>query len=65
MVKLNKEQKQIFDSFPFSYVGGGYFRRKGVEKGKKADIVHGDDVVKLAILQARGELDMEEEFDKS
>lgn len=31
--------------FPFEYVGGGYFRRKGVPKGEVADMLHGQQVV--------------------
>lgn len=31
--------------FPFEYQGGGYFRRKGVPKGEKAEMLHGEQVV--------------------
>ena len=27
--------------FPFDYVGGGYFKKKNVPKGKRAEILHG------------------------
>lgn len=33
--------------FPFSYEGGGYYRRRGVPKGTHADIVHGDVAIKM------------------
>ena len=33
------------DIFPFEYVGGGYFRRKGVPKGTPAEILHGEQAI--------------------
>ena len=33
--------------FPFDYVGGGYFRRKGVPKGETAETLHGMDAARL------------------
>ena len=30
--------------FPFEYVGGGYFRRKKVQKGVAAEMLHGQEV---------------------
>jgi hypothetical protein len=35
-------------NFPYSYVGGGYFRRKGVPVGQKAEIVHGMEAIERA-----------------
>lgn len=35
--------------FPFEYVGGGYFRRKGVPKGQTAEMLHGEQVVDALI----------------
>lgn len=32
-------------SFPFVYVGGGYFRRMGVPIGEVAETLHGNEVV--------------------
>lgn len=29
------------DVFPYVYVGGGYFRKKDISKGEKADVLHG------------------------
>jgi hypothetical protein len=36
----------IEDIFPFEYISGGYFRKKGVKKGEKAEILHGDQAIK-------------------
>jgi hypothetical protein len=33
------------DIFPFVYVGGGYFRRKGVPKDTPAEILHGQEAI--------------------
>lgn len=32
------------DPFPFYYVGGGYYRRKGIQKGETAETLHGEQV---------------------
>lgn len=34
--------------FPFQYVGGGYFRERGVPKGKEAKMLHGMEAVAYA-----------------
>jgi hypothetical protein len=34
--------------FPYEYVGGGYFRRKGVPKGEPAETLHGAQAVEYA-----------------
>jgi len=45
MYQMDKEQKEEFDKiFPFEYVGGGYFRKKGVQKGVSAEMLHGKEV---------------------
>jgi len=31
--------------FRFKYVGGGYFRDKGMPKGEKAEVRHGDEII--------------------
>lgn len=31
--------------FPYKYVGGGYFRKIGVPKGKSAEILHGEKAI--------------------
>ena len=31
--------------FPFEYSGGGYFRKKGVKKGVRAEILHGEQAI--------------------
>lgn len=35
------------DLADFEYVGGGYFRKKGFNKGETAPILHGPEVLKL------------------
>ena len=32
----------------FEYKGGGYFRKKGIPKGEKAEIIHGGEFIKIA-----------------
>lgn len=39
------------DPFPYEYVGGGYFRRKGVPVGKKGDSLHGQEAVNHVLKQ--------------
>lgn len=33
-------------TFPYKYVGGGYFRLKGVLKNVTAPILHGEDILR-------------------
>jgi len=40
-----KEVKSLKKAFPFDYLGGGYFRRKGIEKGKSTEILHGSEAI--------------------
>jgi hypothetical protein len=44
---MSKPIKTLEEIFPYEYVGGGYFRKKGVAKGDKADIIHGPEVPKF------------------
>lgn len=37
------------DIFPYEYITGGYFRKKGVPRGKKAETLHGEEAVKYLI----------------
>ena len=37
---------KLEELFPFEYVGGGYFRRKGVPKNVSAEILLGNEAVK-------------------
>ena len=39
--------KTFEELFPFEYQGGGYFRRKGISKGQKAEILHGEEAVRF------------------
>ena len=39
------DDEQMIDEFPFEYKGGGYWRHKGVPKGDKAEILHGEQVL--------------------
>ena len=41
--------KNLIESFGFCYVGGGYFRQKGVAKGERAKIIHGDEIIEAVI----------------
>lgn len=36
---------EIRSDFRFKYVGAGYFRDKNIEKGEKADIIHGNEII--------------------
>ncbi len=37
------------DTFPFDYIGGGYFRRRGVAKGTSAEVLHGREAIQWLI----------------
>jgi len=39
LITEQKEVKSLKKVFPFDYLGGGYFRRKGIEKGKSTEIL--------------------------
>lgn len=39
--------KSLKQLFPFEYVGGGYFREKGVPTGINAKIIHGEEAIKF------------------
>ena len=47
--------EKTIEDFPYEYVGGGYFREKGVQKGVSADIIHGMEAIKFALEWAREE----------
>lgn len=36
---------KLNELFPYQYVGGGYFRRKKVPKGKSAKVLHGEQAI--------------------
>lgn len=42
-----KDFPALKDVFPFEYIGGGHFRHKGVQKGKHAKTLHGDEAIKF------------------
>jgi hypothetical protein len=37
----------IEELFPYEYAGGGYFRKKGVPVGQKAEILHGQQAIEF------------------
>lgn len=39
----------------YEYVGGGWWRERGVAKGQKARIIHGDDAIWEAVRMAEGD----------
>lgn len=39
------DKKKLEDVFPFEYMGGGFFRRKGIAKGVTAEVLHGMEAV--------------------
>jgi hypothetical protein len=39
--------------FPFEYIGGGYWRKRGVPRGEKAEILHGDEAIERACTPLR------------
>ena len=41
----SKDTPSLNILFPFEYLGGGYFRRKGVAKYVKAEVLHGMEAV--------------------
>lgn len=43
---MPKELPPLKTLFPFEYMGGGYYRKRGVPKGISAEMLHGDEVVK-------------------
>jgi hypothetical protein len=43
---LRRCEMELVDVFPFEYQGGGYFRRKGVPVGQKAEILHGEQAIR-------------------
>ena len=43
---FNEGVKAAFSTpFPFTYMGGGYFRHNGVPKGQKAFMLHGAEAI--------------------
>ena len=43
--------------FNFEYVGTGYFRERGVKKGDKAKIIHGQEAIDLIYANMKNMLD--------
>ena len=37
---MEKPIQPLSELFPFEYMGGGYFRQKGIAKGVSAEILH-------------------------
>lgn len=59
----DKYIRKLVKSFDFSYIGGGYFRQKGIPKGTKADTLHGDQVVEAVVLHVISNLPNAKEED--
>lgn len=48
MMEENSNQEvKLEDVFPYEYVSGGYFRRKGIKRGKIANIIHGMEAINI------------------
>ena len=45
--------------FSFEYIGGGYFRKRNVKRGEKAETLHGDQAVTAALEEYQQYLDNE------
>ena len=50
----------LLKTFPYEYVGGGYFRLKGVPKNTSAPIIHGEKIMQEFLLHIIGTLTPEE-----
>ncbi len=48
-------QKEIEQVFPFTYSGGGYFRKNGFKKGETAPILHGNQAIEFVYRCMKGE----------
>jgi len=44
-----QQLREAFASFAFEYVGGGYFRTKGIPKGISAPMLHGETIIKALL----------------
>jgi hypothetical protein len=55
---------ELEDVFPYEYMGGGYFRKKGFakgnpktgEKGEKAPCLHGDEAIRFLFAAIKNKL---------
>ena len=47
--KLGYDMKEVKleDVFPYEYMGGGYFRERGIPQNEKAKIIHGMEAMKV------------------
>lgn len=48
-----EEILSLNEIFPFEYVGGGYYRRKGIPKGQVAEILHGMQAIEYLFNQIK------------
>ncbi len=52
-----KTMEELLKEFQFDYIGGGYFRKKGFDKGQAAPILHGqaiiEEVIKFTLQQTK------------
>ena len=54
VVNVMDGSMELKDLFPYEYSGGGYFREKGVPKGKTAEILHGMEAIKYLYKRMTG-----------
>ena len=40
-----EQAKLLAKQWPYEYVGGGYYRQKGIPKGQHAQVLHGQEVI--------------------
>lgn len=50
MERLARIAERYADQFPFDYVGGGYWRERGIPKGVPAKIIHGREALMEALI---------------
>ena len=54
------DQIKLKEIFPFYYVGGGYFRQKGIPKEKVALILHGEEAIGYLLKQVNELIEKEQ-----
>ena len=54
----NKTEIELNELFPFYYLAGGYFRKKGVKKGVKAELLHGMEAIEYIYRKMKEKIDI-------